>query len=144
VRKVYWAVVETAPCPAEGILRDWLKKVPDEARTEVVPAGTPDARECVLNYRTLAGAGKQALVEIELITGRMHQIRMQFSSRGWCIVGDTSYGASTAMEVVQASAARENPIALHARQLTFLHPIRYEPVTVVAPVPVAWRFPFLI
>lgn len=148
VRKIYWAVVEQPLAEPTGTLVDWLLKIPDQARVEVVPPGTDGARECVLSYRVLQqdvrGPGQGGvLVEIELGTGRMHQIRVQFASRGWPIVGDRQYGARTRLLAALPIDPLIEPIALHARSLTFLHPVRYDSVTVTAPVPDTWgRFEF--
>lgn len=139
VRKLYWGIVENPPDPPQGTLMDWLKKLPDQARAEVVPAGTESARECTLRYRTLATASGLTLLEIEPATGRMHQIRLQLASRGWCLVGDLLYGARSVLLSERLADVRAEPIALHARSLTFLHPIRYEALTVTAPVPTNWR-----
>ena len=139
VRKMYWGVVESAPDPPEGTLTDWLLKLPDEARAEVVPQGTPSARECTLGYRTVARSSGLALLEIEPRTGRMHQIRVQLASRGWFLVGDFLYGATRSLLSERSADFRAEPIALHARSLTFLHPIRYQPMTVTAPVPATWQ-----
>jgi 23S rRNA pseudouridine1911/1915/1917 synthase len=138
VRKLYWTVTENAPKPPDGTLHDWLRKLPAEARTEVVAENTPSARECLLNYHTIARTGDRALIEVELITGRMHQIRIQFASRGWHLIGDLLYGAQTRLAEDRSENPRDRPIALHARSLTFLHPVRYQPITVIAPVPAAW------
>lgn len=141
VRKVYYAIFERPPEPADGELRDWLLKVPDVARVEVVPPETPQAREAVLRYRTLQlvpELGSGALVEIELLTGRMHQIRVQFGSRGWPVVGDKLYGATTVLPLPEFADERDRPIALHARELTLKHPIRYDSLTITAPLPATW------
>jgi 23S rRNA pseudouridine1911/1915/1917 synthase len=139
VRKLYWGIVESPPDPPSGRLRDWLKKLPDQARAELVSPGTPSSRECLLNYRTLSRAGEFALVEIEPLTGRMHQIRAQFASRGWSLVGDFSYGAQIGICPERSPDWRAEPVALHARSITFRHPIRYDEVSVVAPVPDTWK-----
>jgi 23S rRNA pseudouridine1911/1915/1917 synthase len=139
VRKVYWGVVERAPEPADGELTDWLLKVPEQARAEVVSPDTARARQCTLRYRTLQRAARGWLLEIEPGTGRMHQIRVQLASRGWPLVGDFLYGAATGLLVARSAEPLREPIALHARSLTFLHPIRYEPVTVTAPTPANWQ-----
>ena len=141
VRKIYTAIVERPPEPASGELRDWLLKVPDVARVETVPAETPQAREAVLRYRTLKlvpELGSAALVEIELLTGRMHQIRAQFGSRGWPVVGDKQYGATTALPLPPFADERDVPVALHARELTLKHPVRYDSLTIAAPLPATW------
>ena len=144
VRKIYWGVVEKPPDPPQGTLTDWLQKVPAEARAEIVLPGTPSARDCALSYRTLVTAAGIALLEIVPLTGRMHQIRAQLASRGWCLVGDSLYGARTAL-TDQCTDRRAEPIALHARSLTFLHPVRYEELIVTAPLPGIWkRLDFLV
>jgi 23S rRNA pseudouridine1911/1915/1917 synthase len=141
VRKVYWAAVERSGRgdvpPAEGAWEDWLLKVKDEARSERVAPETPRARHARLRFRRLAERPDGALLEVEPETGRMHQIRVQAASRGWPVLGDALYGARQPFGP-PAERPRDRLIALHARALTFLHPIRYEPVTVTAPLPVAW------
>jgi 23S rRNA pseudouridine1911/1915/1917 synthase len=141
VRKVYWAVVEPSASgglpSAEGVWEDWLLKVKEEARTEHVAADTPGARLAVLRYRRLQEGEDGALLEIEPETGRMHQIRVQAAVRGWPVRGDGLYGARWPFGP-PAELPRDRIIALHARSLTFLHPIRYEPLTVTAPLPQAW------
>jgi 23S rRNA pseudouridine1911/1915/1917 synthase len=138
VTKIYWAAVEGDVEPAEGRWEDWLLKLPEEARTERVEAGTPGARHAVLAYRRLACGAGCTLLEIRPETGRMHQIRVQAAVRGWPVRGDVLYGAQQPFGP-PAELPRERVIALHARQLTFLHPIRYEPITVVAPLPELWK-----
>lgn len=137
VQKMYWAVLEGNMEPTEGEWVDWLLKLPEEARTERVEAGTPNARHAALKYRCLSNATGCSLVELLPLTGRSHQIRVQAAARGWPIRGDVQYGARMPFGP-PATLPRERVIALHARQLTFLHPIRYEPVTVVAPLPCYW------
>jgi 23S rRNA pseudouridine1911/1915/1917 synthase len=142
VRKVYWAVVEPSldgelP-PSEGVWEDWLLKVKEQARSERVTADTPRARQAVLRYRRLCTNEGGALLEIEPETGRMHQIRVQAASRGWPVRGDMLYGSRLPFGP-PAELTRDRIIALHARSLTFLHPIRYEPLTVTAPLPDTWN-----
>ncbi|MFN0054346.1 MAG: RluA family pseudouridine synthase [Planctomycetales bacterium] len=86
----------------------------------------------------IAATASACLLEIELLTGRMHQIRVQLASRGWPIVGDRQYGAAPPLEAVDGGELREAPIALHARQLTLRHPIRYDELTITAPLPALW------
>jgi 23S rRNA pseudouridine1911/1915/1917 synthase len=143
VRKIYWALVEGTPDSAAGELIDWLRKAPDQAHVEVVSAEAPGAREARLRYRTLAtNAGgvqrKRTLLEIEPLTGRTHQIRVQLAARGWPIVGDAQYGATTSLVETRAADPRDEPIALHARSLTILHPVRYDSLTITAPLPAYW------
>jgi 23S rRNA pseudouridine1911/1915/1917 synthase len=164
VQKIYWALVEKLPDPLEGELVDWLLKAPDQARVEVVPPGTPGAREARLKYRTLqfsisnlqsstcnsaperpppappdeGGETARTLLEIELLTGRTHQIRVQLSGHEWPIVGDAQYGARTRLVDMPLADPRDEPIALHARSLTILHPVRYDSLTITAPLPATW------
>lgn len=139
VEKVYWALVECPgqPPPEEGLWQDWLLKHPDQARSESVVRDTPGARLAVLSFRRLAVRADLALLEIHPTTGRMHQIRVQAAVRGWPIRGDEIYGAKTPFGP-PAELSRDRVIGLHGRSLTFLHPIRYEPVTVTAPVSDLW------
>jgi 23S rRNA pseudouridine1911/1915/1917 synthase len=138
VTKIYWAAVEGQVIPEEGIWEDWLRKLPEEARSEKVEHDSKNARHAVLRYRCLRCKDGITLLEVRPETGRMHQIRVQASVRGWPVLGDLLYGAR-----MPFGPAVENPreriIALHARSLTFLHPIRYEPLTVTAPLPQVWK-----
>jgi 23S rRNA pseudouridine1911/1915/1917 synthase len=142
VAKVYWAAVErldpAASLPESGTWEDWLRKLPEQARTEVVTEGTPGSRLAVARYRLLQPLAGGALLEIQPQTGRMHQIRVQASRRGWPVWGDLHYGSTRDFGPPPA-LPRDRIIALHARSLTFLHPVRYEPVTVTAPLPDIWR-----
>jgi 23S rRNA pseudouridine1911/1915/1917 synthase len=137
VEKRYWALVEGNALPDEGHWEDHLLKIKEEARTECVTADTPGARRAALSFRRLKQSEDFALLEIRPETGRMHQIRVQAASRGYPILGDQLYGSTRAFGP-PAELPRDRVIALHARSLTFLHPIRYEPVTVTAPLPDYW------
>lgn len=139
VKKVYLAVLERPPTPRAGALEDWLYRIPDQSRVEISTEDHPDAKRARLTYRTLATANGKALVEVALETGRMHQIRIQFGSRGCPILGDDQYGARHHLPGGPVGNARIKPIALHARQLTILHPIRYDELTITAPVPKYWE-----
>lgn len=138
VRKLYWAILEGVVEPAAGSWEDWLLKIKDESRAEKVAPDTAGARQVLLSYRRLAFVVGGTLLEIEPRTGRMHQIRVQAASRGWPVRGDMLYGANQPFGP-PAELPRDRIIALHARSLTFLHPIRYEPLTVTAPLPAYWR-----
>jgi 23S rRNA pseudouridine1911/1915/1917 synthase len=138
VTKIYWALVEGDVQPQEGAWEDWLLKLAEEARSERVEAGTPGARHARLHYRCLAKTSDSTLLEIRPETGRMHQIRLQAAVRGWPVRGDVLYGSRLPFGP-PAELPRDRIIALHARQLTFLHPIRYEPLTVLAPLPAVWK-----
>ena len=138
VVKEYLAAVEGDVSPEEGVWEDWLRKLPEEARSERVERDTPAAKHALLRYRRIAGSGGCTLLEVRPETGRMHQIRVQAASRGWPVRGDLLYGSRLPFGP-PAELPRDRIIALHAHKLTFLHPIRYEPITVVAPLPQAWR-----
>jgi 23S rRNA pseudouridine1911/1915/1917 synthase len=138
VIKVYWAVVDGDVQPAEGVWEDHLRKLPEEARAEVVPPDVPGAKPAVLHYRVPKLLAGGTLLELRPRTGRMHQLRVQAAARGHPIRGDVLYGSPTPFGP-PAELPRDRVIALHARGLTFLHPIRYEPITVTAPVPGYWN-----
>jgi 23S rRNA pseudouridine1911/1915/1917 synthase len=132
VEKVYWAVVESGKrkTAAAGTLEDWLRKDPVASVVEVVPAETEGAKQALLHYVAKAEHDGLTLLEIRPQTGRTHQLRVQLSSRGRPIYGDQKYGSRFGF----------GPgIGLHARTLTFLHPIQKEPITLTAEIPKTWR-----
>lgn len=141
VTKVYWALVERSATgslpPPEGIWEDWLLKDAEAARTQPVDPLTPEAKHARLRYRRLGEFVDGAWLELFPETGRMHQIRVQAASRGWPVRGDALYGAKDSFGP-EAELPRDRLIALHGRALTFLHPIRYEPITVTAPLSADW------
>jgi len=138
VRKLYWALVEGLVADDEGVWRDFLRKVPDEPRAEIVDRQHPDAKLAVLRFRVCRRWESVSWLEIELDTGRMHQIRLQAASRGFPVVGDQQYGARQAFGP-PCEDSRERSIALHARYVGFRHPMTRAPVEVLAPVPIAWN-----
>lgn len=138
VRKTYWACVEGHVHPASGTWRDRLRKVPDEPKSEVVDGDHPEGRDAVLHYRTLGSTAVGSWLEIELETGRTHQVRVQAASRGWRILGDKLYGASLPFGPPHEDY-RLRSIALHARTLAFHHPMTHEPIRITAPLPAAWN-----
>lgn len=152
VRKTYVAILERPPEPAAGRLEDWLLRLrerdTDDASTApkvlIAGADNPAAKQARLTYRTLQIVRGRALVEIELETGRMHQIRVQFASRGCPIAGDLQYGAATVLDgpalrpATPQDAVRYRPIALHAWRLVLKHPVRYDDLSITAPLPADW------
>lgn len=137
VQKKYWTVVEGNVVPERGSWRDYIRKIPDIAQAEIVDHGHPGSRIAVLHYRVLAHLDGAAWLEIELETGRMHQIRLQAASRGHPVVGDSLYGSSVAFGP-QTEDIRGRWIALHARTLRFRHPMTRETVHQTAPLPQPW------
>jgi len=138
LRKTYWAAVEGLVDPAEGTWADWLRKIPGEARVEIVMEGHPEAQHAVLKYRTIGRTILGSWLEIEPETGRMHQIRVQAASRGWPIFGDAQYGSRVAFGA-QDEDIRKRAIGLHARSLTFVLPVTQRELTIVAPLGQAWQ-----
>jgi RluA family pseudouridine synthase len=138
VKKIYWACVAGHPDPAEGTWQDYLRKVYGKPLAEVVPVDHPDARLAVLHYRTLRTTPWGAWLEIELETGRTHQIRIQCSSRGHPVLGDFQYGSAIPFGP-QHSDERLRAIALHARTLSFIHTASKQEITVTAPAPKCWN-----
>jgi 23S rRNA pseudouridine1911/1915/1917 synthase len=129
VSKTYWAIVAGRVEPAAGECLDWLAKDESRGRMAIVDSGTPGAQEARLNYRLLQSLARGSLLEVELLTGRKHQIRVQLAARSLPIIGDKKYGSQ------EHFAAG---IALHARQLAVRHPIRDEVLTFLAPLPRSW------
>ena len=130
VEKTYWAVVEGDVAPTAGTLEDWLKKDREAGRVDVVEPRTAGARQALLHFQRRASLDGLTWLEVRPQTGRTHQLRVQLAHHGHPIYGDAKYGAVHTFG---------GAIGLHARSLTFLHPIRYEPITLTAEVPRAWR-----
>jgi 23S rRNA pseudouridine1911/1915/1917 synthase len=133
VEKVYWAVIELGgkkELPVFGTLEDWLRKDEEKGRVEITLPEAEGGKRAVLHYMTKATHGKLALLEIRPQTGRTHQLRVQLAHRGFPIYGDAKYGSTHNFG---------DGIGLHARSLTFLHPVRLDPITLTAEVPKPWR-----
>lgn len=127
VRKRYWAVVDARPPKDADDLVHWITRNAAQNKSYAAPRPVPGAREARLSYRLLAALDRYWLLEIDLGTGRHHQIRAQLAAIGCRIKGDLKYGAK-----------RSNPgggIHLHAREVSFEHPVRKAPLTIVAPPP---------
>ena len=124
--------------PAEGHLEGWLNRNEQQNKSYIVADGTsarparyPEAKLAKLNYKYLRSTDRYHLVEVELLTGRHHQIRCQLSHLGCPIKGDLKYGAP-----------RSNPdggICLHACKIHLIHPVRKEEMEIFAPVPTSWK-----
>jgi 23S rRNA pseudouridine1911/1915/1917 synthase len=138
LRKIYWACVAGRVEPELGTWTDHLRKIPDKPWGEVVSADHPDGRTAVLDYRTLGTTPWGSWLEIELKTGRMHQIRIQASTRGHAVLGDTLYGSEHTFGT-QYEDVRLQAIALHGRSLSLCHPMTKAPISVTAPLAAEWR-----
>jgi RluA family pseudouridine synthase len=138
VKKFYWACTTGKVVPDQGTWADSVRKIPGEARAEVVPATHPDGRDAVLHYETLSLTPVGSCLKIQPETGRTHQIRVQAASRGYPVLGDELYG-STIPFGPQPEDHRLRAIALHGQSLTFFHPMTHEQVTVEAPLPEPWN-----
>ncbi|NOY30612.1 MAG: RluA family pseudouridine synthase [Planctomycetes bacterium] len=138
VSKTYWAFVEGIVTPEEGTWTDYLHKRHGMAQAEVVDAEHPAAKEAILRYRVRWQTETGCWLEIELLTGRTHQIRIQAASRGHPVLGDSQYGGQIPFGT-QHEELRDRAIALHARQLGFRHPMTGEAVDVVAPLSLDWE-----
>jgi 23S rRNA pseudouridine1911/1915/1917 synthase len=137
VKKLYWACVEGRVDPPQGTWQDFLRKVYGRPLAEVVPSDHPDAKSAVLHYRTLASTAWGSWLEIQLETGRTHQIRIQTASRGHPVLGDLQYGAKNPFGP-QYDDERLLAIALHARTLEFEHTKNKQRILVTAPTPAFW------
>ncbi len=130
VHKTYWALCCNKPENPEGHLEDWL--VRNEKQNKSFVSGKKEgAKLAKLNYKYLYSTQRYHLLEVELLTGRHHQIRCQLSHMGCCIKGDLKYGAP-----------RSNPdggICLHAHNIRFVHPVQKIDIDITAPVPADWK-----
>lgn len=127
VHKTYWAITKNAPPEEEGVLTDWLVRNERQNKSYAHPQKVPNAKKAVLKYRVIAHSDRYHLIEVNLLTGRHHQIRCQLANMGCAIKGDLKYGAP-----------RSNPdgsISLLARRITFVHPVSKENIVIEAPLP---------
>jgi 23S rRNA pseudouridine1911/1915/1917 synthase len=129
VSKLYWALVARWPGDREGTLSHALRKDEVRRRMVICSASHPDARQAELRYRRLGLVAGWTWLEIELVSGRKHQIRVQLAAVGGGVVGDVRYGNHVAFP---------QGIALHARRLELSHPVRRERLVMVAPPPDHW------
>ncbi|MCI5813366.1 MAG: RNA pseudouridine synthase [Bacteroidales bacterium] len=127
VHKTYWAIVKDKPAVEEGTLTHWLVRNEKQNKSYAYDREVPRSKKAVLHYRLIGCTDRYSLLEIQLMTGRHHQIRCQLARMGCPIKGDLKYGAP-----------RSNPdgsISLLARKVELVHPVSKELVSVVAPVP---------
>ena len=137
IRKSYWACVESVVEPPAGTWTDYLWKVHGQPRTQVVESTHAHGQQAILHYQTIGSHRYGSWLEVELETGRTHQVRVQAASRGYPIVGDAHYG-STIPFGPHVDDERLRPIALHARALTFVHPTTRVEIMLEAPLSEVW------
>lgn len=125
-KKTYWAIVKTMP-KQEDTLIHWLKRNPKQNKSYAHIKEVPDSKKAILSYSTLKELNRYFLLEIDLKTGRHHQIRSQLAAIGCPIKGDLKYGFDR--------SNKDGSIHLHARKLHFQHPVKKEPLTIIAPPP---------
>ncbi len=127
VKKTYWAVVKNAPKEPEGELVHYLARNEKQNKSFAYDKEVPNSKKAILNYRLIGHSENYYLLEVDLKTGRHHQIRCQLAKMGCPIKGDLKYGAP-----------RSNPdgsICLHARKVRFIHPVSKELIELEAPLP---------
>lgn len=127
VKKTYWAIVKSCPKEPEGELVHYLVRNEKQNKSYAYDQEARNSKKAVLRYRLIGHSERYHLLEVELMTGRHHQIRCQFAKIGCPIKGDLKYGF-----------ARSNPdgsISLHARSVSFVHPVSKKTISLVAPVP---------
>jgi 23S rRNA pseudouridine1911/1915/1917 synthase len=128
ITKTYFAVVRKKPAIPEGKLVHWLIKNPQ--KNVVTPYNTEvaNSQRCELDYKLIAEVNGFYLIKVNPLTGRSHQIRVQLSTMGCPIVGDNKYG--------YPRGSKKGSICLHARKLEFIHPVKKEPVSIFAKLPI--------
>lgn len=127
VRKTYWAMVQTAPNMPEATLTNWLVRNEKQNKSYVYNNEMPNAKQAILKYKTIGQTEHYTLLEVNLFTGRHHQIRCQLAAMGCPIKGDLKYGAR-----------RSNPdgsISLLSHKVEFIHPVSKQKIVVVSPLP---------
>ena len=127
IKKTYWAIVKEPPPNESDTLKHFLVRNPKKNKSFAYKKAVDNSKEATLSYKLIATSKDYYLLEIDLHTGRHHQIRAQLTAIGCPIKGDLKYGFP-----------RSNPnasISLHARKIEFIHPVKKEPVTVIANPP---------
>lgn len=127
IKKTYWALVAELPKDDEGQLRHYILKNSEKNKSYAFPKPRNGTKEAILNYKLVSGLKNYYLLEVDLQTGRHHQIRCQLAKIGCPIRGDLKYGSPR--------SNKDGGISLHARKIEFLHPVKKEQVTIIAPTP---------
>ncbi|EIJ40489.1 RluA family pseudouridine synthase [Galbibacter orientalis] len=126
-KKTYWAIVKNKPEKTTDKLVHWMKRNPKQNKSYAHKNEVPDSKKAILEYQVLQSLNNYHLLEIDLETGRHHQIRSQLSSIGSPIKGDLKYGFDR--------SNKDGSIHLHARKLEFEHPVKKEKISIIAPLP---------
>ena len=127
IHKTYWAIVQQPPIESESTLTDWLVRNTQQNKSYAYNMPAPMAKKSILHYKTISSTERYTLLEVNLMTGRHHQIRCQLANIGCPIKGDLKYGA-----------ARSNPdgsICLLSHKVEFVHPVSKKKIKVVSPLP---------
>jgi len=133
IKKTYWAVVKNPPIKQQDTLVNYLKKNPKNNKSTAYSKEIKDSKRAVLHYKTINKSDYYTLLEIDLETGRHHQIRCQLANIGSPIKGDLKYGFNR--------SNKNGGIHLHARKIEFIHPVKKERIVLSSPVPddVIWK-----
>lgn len=127
VHKTYWAIVQQRPEHEEGTLENWLVRNEKQNKSYAYQREVPNSKKAILKYRMIGQSERYYLLEVNLLTGRHHQIRCQLAAMGCPIKGDLKYGAK-----------RSNPdgsISLLAHRVEFIHPVSKQHIVVESPIP---------
>lgn len=127
IKKTYWAIVQGCPKQPEARLENWLVRNEQQNKSYIAKQSASSTKLAILRYKTIIRGDNYTLLEIDLGTGRHHQIRCQLAAIGCPVKGDLKYGAK-----------RSNPdggICLHARKIEFIHPVSKQHICITAPVP---------
>lgn len=127
IKKTYWAIVKNSPPTEEGTLEHWLVRSEKQNKSYAYTEEKPNSKKAILHYKLLARSDNYYLLEVDLKTGRHHQIRCQLAKMGCPIKGDLKYGSER--------SNKDGGISLHARKAQFIHPVSKEPVEIVVSVP---------
>lgn len=126
-KKTYWAVVKNLPEKQQDTLIHWMKRNPKQNKSYANTKEVPDSKKAILEYNLIKTLDNFYLLEVDLKTGRHHQIRSQLSAIGSPIKGDLKYGSDRSNS--------DGSIHLHSRRLSFIHPVKKEMLELVAPPP---------
>ena len=127
IKKTYWAIVKNPPKQNEGTLVNYLVRNEKQNKSFAYSTEKPNSKRAELNYKVIGKSDNYTLLEVNLITGRHHQIRCQLAAMGCPIKGDLKYGFDR--------SNRDGSISLHARSVEFTHPVSKELIHVEAPTP---------